>query len=219
MGAASKAVPACRDGPIFNNSKNNKQEPETEKEKDKHMRIRKPTLAVLAIIAASALTITAVRAKAQGCGHCGPTGSHAGHDGHAGHATAAQAAAEPIASLLANYDRIQASLAGDSLAGVADAAGAIAKLAAGGPSKPLPAEIAAQAGALAQAQDLTAARESFKQLSASLISFLERLNVGTGHLVVYCDMAKASWLQKETTVRNPYYGKSMLKCGEVKKAI
>ena len=183
------------------------------------MRIGTPTLALMGVIMASTLTITAFRAKAQGCGGCGPAGSHAGHDGHTGHATAAQAPAGPIASVLANYDRIQASLAGDSLAGVADAAGAIAKLAASDPAKALPAEIAAQAGALAQAQDLAAARESFKQLSASLISFLERRHVGTGYLVVYCDMAKASWLQKETTVRNPYYGKSMLKCGEVKKAI
>jgi hypothetical protein len=28
-------------------------------------------------------------------------------------------------------------------------------------------------------------------------------------------MAKASWLQKVGEARNPYYGKSMLDCGEV----
>jgi len=30
------------------------------------------------------------------------------------------------------------------------------------------------------------------------------------HNEAYCPMAKASWLQTEKEVRNPYYGKSML---------
>jgi hypothetical protein len=29
-----------------------------------------------------------------------------------------------------------------------------------------------------------------------------------------CPMAKAKWIQKLGTLRNPYYGKSMLDCGE-----
>jgi len=29
-------------------------------------------------------------------------------------------------------------------------------------------------------------------------------------------MAKASWLQTEKGIRNPYYGKSMLDCGTLK---
>jgi hypothetical protein len=29
-----------------------------------------------------------------------------------------------------------------------------------------------------------------------------------------CPMAKAKWIQKPGTLRNPYYGKSMLDCGE-----
>jgi len=29
-------------------------------------------------------------------------------------------------------------------------------------------------------------------------------------------MAKASWLQKETDIKNPYMGKSMLTCGTLK---
>jgi hypothetical protein len=33
--------------------------------------------------------------------------------------------------------------------------------------------------------------------------------------VVFCSMAKGSWLQKRGEVRNPYYGSSMLTCGEV----
>jgi len=187
-------------------------------ERIEHMRIGIPTLAVLAIITASALTVSAVRAKAQSCGGCGPAGSHAGHEGHAGPA-ATQAAMEPIPSVLASYDTIQAALAGDTLNGVPAAGAAISKLVAGDAMKMLPAELAAQAEALAQAADLAAARENFKQLSATLISALERKNVRAGRFVVYCGMAKAGWLQKDKTVRNPYFGASMTTCGEVTKAL
>ncbi|RYF87461.1 MAG: DUF3347 domain-containing protein, partial [Chitinophagaceae bacterium] len=31
----------------------------------------------------------------------------------------------------------------------------------------------------------------------------------------YCPMKKASWLSSEKQIRNPYYGSSMLTCGEV----
>jgi len=52
-----------------------------------------------------------------------------------------------------------------------------------------------------------------------LIEYLERENVQTGQYVeVYCDMAKASWLQMDRKIRNPYYGKEMLECGEIRRA-
>ena len=35
--------------------------------------------------------------------------------------------------------------------------------------------------------------------------------------VLHCPMAEADWLQLDRTVRNPYYGKSMLECGEVRR--
>ncbi|MBI5686724.1 MAG: DUF3347 domain-containing protein [Verrucomicrobia bacterium] len=175
--------------------------------------MRTSARALTAAMAVLTFSFATVGAQAQGCGGCG-SGA-----GHGGHAHAAQAAAGPTTPILVNYDTIQVSLADDSLRGVAEAAGAIAKLAAADPTKTVPADLAAQAGSLARAKDLAEARESFKQLSASLIGFLERQKVGTGHLVVYCDMAKASWLQREPSVRNPYFGKAMLKCGEVRRAI
>ncbi len=33
--------------------------------------------------------------------------------------------------------------------------------------------------------------------------------------VAYCSMKPGSWLQKGEVIRNPYYGASMLKCGEI----
>jgi hypothetical protein len=34
--------------------------------------------------------------------------------------------------------------------------------------------------------------------------------------LTYCPMVKASWLQKEDKIRNPYYGSTMLECGQFK---
>jgi hypothetical protein len=33
--------------------------------------------------------------------------------------------------------------------------------------------------------------------------------------VAYCSMTPGSWLQTGDEIRNPYYGASMLKCGEI----
>lgn len=33
----------------------------------------------------------------------------------------------------------------------------------------------------------------------------------------YCPMVKKSWLQKDGSIRNPYYGPAMPTCGEFKK--
>jgi hypothetical protein len=32
---------------------------------------------------------------------------------------------------------------------------------------------------------------------------------------MYCPMKKANWLSSSATIKNPYYGNSMLTCGKV----
>lgn len=56
-------------------------------------------------------------------------------------------------------------------------------------------------------------RESFKSLSALHV---ERVDKNKLHdlQVMECPMAKAKWIQKKGDVKNPYYGKSMLTCGQ-----
>ena len=131
--------------------------------------------------------------------------------GSAGEHQHAAMPAELLASVLNHYVAIQSALAADKFDGVREAAERIAKL--------LPDPIRAQASAVATAPDVATARERFKPLSASLIQHLDRENVQTGrYFEVYCDMAKASWLQAGRTLRNPYYGKEMLECGEIKRA-
>jgi Cu(I)/Ag(I) efflux system membrane fusion protein len=141
-------------------------------------------------------------------------GMAGGHD----HAAPAKTT-EPLSSVLAHYVKIQATLAADSLAGVPEAARSIAKLVADDATKTLPAALAAQAAAVADAKDIAAARERFKPLSVALIQHLEQNQVQTSlYFEAYCDMAKAGWLQVGRALRNPYFGKEMLECGEIKTA-
>lgn len=75
-------------------------------------------------------------------------------------------------------------------------------------------ELTEAATALSAAVPLDAAREAFYDLSKPLIRW--RKAAGSDRPVVaYCPMAKRSWLQPKAGLGNPYYGQSMLTCGEV----
>jgi hypothetical protein len=56
-------------------------------------------------------------------------------------------------------------------------------------------------------------RTSFKKLSEVYIEYGDKKELK--ELVkASCPMAKAKWVQKNGDLKNPYYGKSMLECGE-----
>lgn len=124
---------------------------------------------------------------------------------------------QPVKSVLDHYLMIQTELAKDSVKGLDEHANAIAKAVKGDEMKMLSPEVAKQAEALAKAKDVKAAREAFKPLSASLVKYLADNKAGKGmYHEAYCPMVKASWLQSEKDIRNPYMGKSMLTCGVLK---
>ena len=124
---------------------------------------------------------------------------------------------EPVKSVLDNYLKIQTDLVKDSITGLDARANAIATAVKSDDAKTLSPNVAKQAETLAQAKDLKAAREAFKPLSDSLIKYLADNKAGKGtYHEAYCPMVKASWLQTGTTVRNPYEGKAMPDCGELK---
>ena len=123
---------------------------------------------------------------------------------------AAADAAGAKSGILAAYAKVSAALAADNLADAKAAATALATTA--GPAANQP--IADQATAVAKAADIAAARKSFKTLSATV----EPLAAGEkGYTVMHCPMANADWVQSTGDVRNPYFGKAMLTCGEPKK--
>jgi len=135
----------------------------------------------------------------------------------AGFAAEEKALMQPVKSVLDHYLMIQTELAKDSIKGVDEHATAIAKAVRGDEMKMLSPDITKQTETLAKAKDLKAAREAFKPLSASLVKYLADNKAGKGtYHEAYCPMVKASWLQKETEVRNPYMGKEMLTCGTLK---
>ena len=127
-------------------------------------------------------------------------------------------------AILGEYLGVQAALASDSLEGVpaaakkiAAAAKALSVKAAGANARDLaalPQELATSASALATARDLAAARQAFKELSRPMVQWAS-LAKPAGVQVLSCSMAQGKWLQTAQDVRNPYYGASMLRCGEV----
>jgi hypothetical protein len=122
---------------------------------------------------------------------------------------AATASADKKAEWLAAYVRISSALAADDLAGAKSAAADLAGQAVDNPP------VVLQAGAIAKASGLADAREHFKALTA----LIEPLAAGEkGYVVLYCPMKDADWVQAAGKVKNPYYGKAMLGCGEPKQA-
>ncbi len=74
------------------------------------------------------------------------------------------------------------------------------------------------------AKDLEAAREAFQKIADLMIQAVERHGASEETLhVIHCPMAfnnqGADWLQWQHEVRNPYFGDTMLTCGELKKSI
>ena len=184
------------------------------------------------LVALSALLFYAARTTnaaecgaAAGASCCGSAHSSAsGHNHAAAAAAPADATASPPSALTGtartvfdNYIQIQTVLAEDSLKNMASSARTLADVVRKDTTGAFSGQITRQAEAVAKAEDLAAAREAFKPLSGSLIQYLKTNKVPPGaYYEVYCAMAKASWLQTDKTVRNPYFGQSMLRCGTIK---
>jgi hypothetical protein len=101
-------------------------------------------------------------------------------------------------AFLTGYTKIEAALAADDL----DAA------------KSFAADLGDEAGDLVKAASLKDARGSFEKLSGRAKTLTEG---DKNYHVFYCPMLKKEWVQTSTTAANPYAGKSMAGCGEMKK--
>jgi len=135
-------------------------------------------------------------------------------------AGAMRASSEAVetAEVLELYQQIHSRLADDSIEGVAEAAAAITE-------EVQPCDCASEEktvyealGAAARGMtgsDLATLRGQFKGLSTAMADWVSVVGAETTQLY-FCPMAKAYWMQKRSDdgTRNPYYGKSMLKCGD-----
>jgi Cu(I)/Ag(I) efflux system membrane fusion protein len=126
-------------------------------------------------------------------------------------------ASDAMKAIIASYLDIHAHLFTDKMDGVKPAAAAIAaqasSMGAGG------ATMVAAAKRMEAAADLKTAREAFGVLSDAVIAAgkAEGWKDVPDVKMAYCPMVNKSWLQKEGSIRNPYYGPMMPTCGEFKK--
>jgi hypothetical protein len=125
-----------------------------------------------------------------------------------------------VDQLLGQYFLIHRSLASDSISGVSTSAAEIARISrqAGLAETQAKTQLIALSDAAARfnAPDLKLARNGFGELSDTLIAYLKASGAKTNPpYQFYCSMAKKNWLQPDKSTRNPYYGRSMLRCGEL----
>ena len=110
---------------------------------------------------------------------------------------AAAAMSDNDRQFLNAYEKVRNALAADDLGAAKAAATALG-----------------DDGALAKSNSLKEARVAFEKLSEKA----KQLVVGQpGYYVVNCPMLKKDWVQTSEKIGNPYYGKEMASCGEIKK--
>ena len=126
-------------------------------------------------------------------------------------------ASEELKAIVGSYLEIHAQLATDKFDGVKAPALALGTRAAEMGEKG--AAMAKAAKTVADASDLKAARDAFGPLSDAVLAAAkaEGYKDLSGVKIAYCPMVRQSWLQKDEKIRNPYYGSTMLECGEFKK--
>jgi hypothetical protein len=99
---------------------------------------------------------------------------------------------------LARYEKVRTALAADDL----NAAKAAAT------------DLNDDGATLAKSSSLKEARAAFEKLSELAKQKAARQS---GYYIVTCPMLKKDWVQRSEKIGNPYYGKQMATCGEIKK--
>jgi hypothetical protein len=80
-------------------------------------------------------------------------------------------------------------------------------------------KLTADAKSISTSTDIKKQRETFKSLTKSTYDLVKVSKSTEVVYKQYCPMADADWLSKEKAVKNPYYGSSMLTCGNVVETI
>ncbi len=75
------------------------------------------------------------------------------------------------------------------------------------------------------AKDIVGVRAGLEPLSYGMIDIVDKLGIKSSQPVyeIFCPMAfdfkGAMWLQSDENIRNPYFGETMLQCGEIKRQL
>jgi hypothetical protein len=83
------------------------------------------------------------------------------------------------------------------------------------------AKLAATVKKAGSASNIEALRKAFKPVSNDMIALVTKYHAKSDApaYVQYCPMVNAYWLSADEQVRNPYYGKKMLFCGQTQRTI
>jgi hypothetical protein len=69
---------------------------------------------------------------------------------------------------------------------------------------------------IAKTSDLDKQRKGFDEVSILLWTIIKKDTAFSNPIYYqYCPMKKAYWISNEATIKNPYYGSSMLTCGKI----
>lgn len=69
---------------------------------------------------------------------------------------------------------------------------------------------------MSKSTEVAKQREQLNALSTSFFAVLKGLKANDGIVYYqYCPMKKTYWISKDKAIRNPYYGKKMLACGNI----
>jgi len=74
----------------------------------------------------------------------------------------------------------------------------------------------ADAQSIASSDKTDVQRKAFASLSGNIYTLAKSVNLSADKIYQqYCPMKKMYWLSDEAAIKNPYYGKTMLTCGNV----
>jgi len=113
--------------------------------------------------------------------------------------------------LYPKYDAVRLALVNDDASSAAKRAKELADLAQTSDHD----RIASGANAVSRAGDLEASRQAFAELTDAMVAYRKESKEVPKPVVVYCSMAKHSWLQPKGPIGNPYLGAGMITCGEI----
>lgn len=141
-----------------------------------------------------------------------------------------------VVPLFDEFFKVQSALANDDLKGATGATEAMLRALGGIDMKLLKGDahmawmgdvssIKDDIGKIASGKDIGALRKTFENLSKTMskVAMSFEIKFDMPAVIVHCSMAfdgkGANWLQSGEDVRNPYFGKAMGACGEVKIAL
>jgi len=136
---------------------------------------------------------------------------------------AAKAQDKSVNGVLSAYFTLKNDLVADNAATAKTHAAELAAAIKAVPADKIPAEqlaawkkIQLSTTRIGEAKDIDAQRDYFAILSDNIIAVTKALKVNAVPVYQqYCPMKKVNWLSETAAIKNPFYGKMMLTCGQV----